>query len=85
VVQKLYIQKKFVLGRHWSSDQAPLGRGVGKEIAPTTSWVQAPFFQDDCIGGGFKPRSIPSSLHPIFDYAIVVLMRKRLIADDWGE
>ncbi|WP_414528809.1 plasmid replication protein, CyRepA1 family [Nodularia chucula] len=52
-------------------DQAPLGRGVGcgvwgvgGKIAPTTSGSQASSSQDDCIGGGSKPRPIPSSLHP---------------------
>ncbi|MBD2472287.1 MBL fold metallo-hydrolase [Nostoc sp. FACHB-145] len=55
-----------------SRDQAPLGRGVGcgvwgvgEEIAPTTLGIQAPSFQDDCIGRASSPPAIPSSLHPL--------------------
>ncbi|MGF2037479.1 MAG: hypothetical protein RMZ43_019535 [Nostoc sp. CmiVER01] len=55
------------------SDQAPLGRGIGYRVlgvggysAPTTSGIQAPSSQDDCIGGGSSPDlcRIPYTLHP---------------------
>uniref|UniRef100_UPI001D0FC6B7 DEAD/DEAH box helicase n=1 Tax=Nodularia sp. LEGE 04288 TaxID=1828639 RepID=UPI001D0FC6B7 len=38
--------------------------GVGEKEHRTTSGTQASSSQDDCIGGGSKPRPIPSSLHP---------------------
>ncbi|WP_414544796.1 DUF3854 domain-containing protein [Nostoc sp. CCY0012] len=48
-------------------DQAPLGRGVGEKEHRTTSGSQASSSQNDCIGGGSKPRPIPNTQHPIRD------------------
>ncbi|AHJ28871.1 DNA primase [Nodularia spumigena CCY9414] len=51
--------------------------GVGEERASNNQWVTTPSSQNDCIGGGSKPRpTVFPTPYPLHPYTLFVTHRR---------